>query len=42
MKLKTSTVIDYEEEFEALFANYDEEKVKKDQTYYKIKKDLEI
>ena len=35
-------MVDYEEEFERLFVNYDEEKMKKDEIYYKIKKDLEL
>ena len=34
--------MNYELEFDNLFADYDAEKVKKDATYFKIKNDLEL
>ena len=34
--------MNYELEFDQLFADYDEEKVRKDATYFRIKNDLEV
>jgi hypothetical protein len=42
LKKKTLTLLDYEEEFDKIFSNYDDEKIKKDDVYYKIKKDFEL
>jgi hypothetical protein len=42
LKKKTLTLLDYEEEFNKIFSNYDDEKIKKDDVYYKIKKDFEL
>ena len=39
---RTEEIINYEEEFDELFATYEKEKVKKDATYFQIKSDLEL
>ena len=42
MNNKTKQIMDYEQEFDQLFTDFDESKVKKDATYFKIKNDLEL